>query len=150
MSVHFAGVNGPAQEASAIGLEESLTNGFFPKQIEEYDARKNVLLQKLDALGLPYTVPHGAYFVLVNTKRLEIPAEFESLDLIKSRARDWRAAWFVAKTAGVVAIPVTDFYSKEHEGQGEEWIRLAFCKDEGTLAAAGDRLLKLKPYIKDN
>lgn len=86
--------------------------------------------------------------MLVNTSRLEIPDDFESLDLIKSRGRDWRAAWFVAKTAGVVAIPVTDFYSKEHEAMGEEWIRFAFCKDPQTLRDAGDRLLKLKPYIR--
>lgn len=142
-------MNGPAQEASAIGLELSQTNGFFPQQIQEYDERRKVLIEKLDALGLPYTIPHGAYFVLVNTKRLEIPDEFESLDLIKSRGRDWRAAWFVAKTAGVVAIPVTDFYSKEHESQGEDWIRFAFCKDPQTLRDAGDRLLKLKPYIRE-
>lgn len=90
--------NGPAQEAIASGLEQAQENGFFAKQVEEYTERKNVLLEGLDKLGLPYTVPEGAYFVMVNTSRLEIPEDFEVPDLIQGRARDWVVAWFVAQT----------------------------------------------------
>lgn len=70
------------------------------------------------------TLPEGAYFVLVNTARLEIPADFEVPDLIKGRARDWVVAWFVAQTAKVVLIPPTDFYSKPHWDLGKDWIRV--------------------------
>jgi hypothetical protein len=45
--------NGPAQEATAVGLEKALENAFFEKQIEEYEERKSVLLEGLDKLGLP-------------------------------------------------------------------------------------------------
>lgn len=90
--------NGPAQEAIAVGLEQAQENGFFAEQVKEYDERKNVLLEGLDKLGLPYTVPEGAYFVMVNTSRLEIPSDFEIPDLIKGRARDWVVAWFIAQT----------------------------------------------------
>ncbi|BGP18974.1 hypothetical protein JCM10213_002606 [Rhodosporidiobolus nylandii] len=142
-------VTGPAQEAVAVGLEKALENGFFENQVREYEERKNVLLEGLDKLGLPYTVPEGAYFVLVNTSRLEIPADFEVPELIHGRARDWIAAWFIAQTAKVVLIPPTDFYSKPHWGLGENYIRVAFCKDTDTLRQAGERLLALKPYIRD-
>ncbi|GAA6042628.1 hypothetical protein JCM8097_008251 [Rhodosporidiobolus ruineniae] len=142
-------VNGPAQEAVAVGIEKSLENGFFAKQVEEYDERKKVLLEGLDKLGLPYTVPQGAYFVLVNTSRLDIPADFEIPEIIEGRARDWVVAWFVAQKAKVVLIPPTDFYSKPHWGLGENWIRVAFCKDTDTLRQAGERLQALKPYIRD-
>ncbi|POY76012.1 hypothetical protein BMF94_0735 [Rhodotorula taiwanensis] len=141
--------NGPAQEAIAVGLERALENGFFQKQVEEYEERKDVLLEGLDKLGLPYTVPEGAYFVMVNTSQLEIPSDFEIPDLIKGRARDWVVAWFVAQTAKVVLIPPTDFYSKPHWNLGENWIRVAFCKDPGTLRQATERLLALKPYIRE-
>ena len=70
------------------------------------------------------TVPEGAYFVLVNTARLEIPSDFAVPDMIKDRARDWVVAWFVAQTAKVVLIPPTDFYSKEHWDLGKDWIRV--------------------------
>ncbi|KWU44639.1 PLP-dependent transferase [Rhodotorula sp. JG-1b] len=141
--------NGPAQEAIAVGLEQAQENGFFAQQVQEYDERKNVLLEGLDKLGLPYTVPEGAYFVMVNTSRLEIPSDFEIPDLIKGRARDWVVAWFIAQTAKVVLIPPTDFYSKPHWNLGENWIRVAFCKDPDTLRQATERLLALKPYIRD-
>lgn len=91
-------VNGPAQEATATGIEKALENGFFDEQREAYEERKNVLLEGLDKLGLPYTVPHGAYFVLVNTSRLQIPEDFEIPKLIEGRARDWVCAWFIAQT----------------------------------------------------
>ncbi|GAA5829172.1 hypothetical protein JCM11251_004149 [Rhodosporidiobolus azoricus] len=141
-------VNGPSQEAMAAGVEQALENGFWEKQVKEYEERKEVLLEGLDKLGLPYTVPHGAYFVLVNTERLEIPADFEVPDLIKGRARDWIVAWFVAQTAKVVLIPPTDFYSEPHWHLGENYIRVAFCKDTETLGQAGERLQALKPYIR--
>lgn len=84
-------------------------------------------------------------------------------------ARDWHAAWFVAQTAGVVSIPPTDFYDESHWGLGENFLRLlvlvltstslpsahieairrAFCKDPQMLKDASERLLKLKPYIRD-
>ncbi|GAA5973367.1 hypothetical protein JCM11641_003095 [Rhodosporidiobolus odoratus] len=142
-------VNGPAQEAVAAGLEQALENGFFEDQVKAYEERKQVILEGLDKLGLPYTVPQGAYFVLVNTSRLEIPADFEIPDLIKGRARDWVAAWFIAQTAKVVLIPPTDFYSQPHWNLGENYIRVAFCKDPETLRQASERLLALKPYIRD-
>ncbi|GJN88082.1 hypothetical protein Rhopal_001038-T1 [Rhodotorula paludigena] len=138
--------NGPAQEAVAVGLEQALENGFFEDQIKAYEERRAVLLEGLDKLG---TVPEGAYFVLVNTSRLEIPADFEIPTLIEGRARDWVVAWFVAQTAKVVLIPPTDFYSQPHWNLGSDWIRVAFCKDTDTLRAAGERLLALKPYIRD-
>jgi len=91
-------VNGPAQEATATGIEKALQNGYFEDQRKAYDERKSVLLEGLDKLGLPYTVPHGAYFVLVNTSRLQIPEDFEVPTLIEGRARDWVCAWFIAQT----------------------------------------------------
>ncbi|KAK4699580.1 kynurenine aminotransferase, partial [Phenoliferia sp. Uapishka_3] len=139
----------PSQEASAIGIEMAIENGFFKKQVGEYEERRAVLIEGLDKLGLPYTVPDGAYFILVNTARLEIPEDFPVPDMIKGRARDWKAAWFIAQTAGVVCIPPTDFYSEPHWSMGENFIRLAFCKDVDVLRAASERLLKLKPYIRD-
>ncbi|BGP37437.1 arylformamidase [Rhodotorula kratochvilovae] len=122
--------NGPAQEAVASGVEQALENGFFEDQVKA-------------------TVPEGAYFVLVNTARLEIPADFETPDLIKGRSRDWVVAWFIAQTAKVVLIPPTDFYSQPHWSLGSDWIRVAFCKDTDTLRAASERLLALKPYIRE-
>merc|ERR1711939_349208 len=139
--------NSPAQEAAGDSIVQALDNGFFDKQRDEYIERRQVLMEGLDKLGLPYTVPDGAYYILVNIERLQIPDDFETLDIIKHKPNDWRAAWFIAKTAGVVTIPPTDFYSAGHTDIGEKFIRIAFCKDPDTLRAACERLLQLEPYI---
>lgn len=44
------------------------------------------------------TIPQGAYFVLINTEKLQIPEDFKTHDAIAHRAKDWRAAWFIAQT----------------------------------------------------
>lgn len=46
-------VNSPAQEAAAVGIQKALENGFFERQIEEYDERRKVICEGLDQLGLP-------------------------------------------------------------------------------------------------
>ena len=46
-------VNSPAQEAVASGINQALDNGFFQKQIDQYDSRKKVMCEGLDKLGLP-------------------------------------------------------------------------------------------------
>ncbi|PLW34057.1 hypothetical protein PCASD_14488 [Puccinia coronata f. sp. avenae] len=119
----------PLQEALATGFQAAKKENFFETQCAQYQARRDLLLRYLDQLGLPYTVPDGSYFVLVETSKVKIPASFEILSLIKTRSRDWHMCWFVAKVAGVVCIPPSDFYSSDHVSIGENFIRIAFCKD---------------------
>lgn len=140
--------NSVAQSAIAVGLEDAGKYQFFETQNAEYEERRNVLMEGLDAVGLPYTVPEGAYFLLVNTATLEIPKDYAFPALLDGRARDWYVSWFIAHYAGVITIPPTDFYSKPHWPLGENFIRIAFCKDLQTLRDACERLLKLKPFIK--
>jgi len=140
--------SGPFQEATASGLEQVVENGFFEQQIKEYEERLAVIREGLDDIGLPYTVPQGSYFVLVETDKLDIPDDFQIPEMIKMFAADYRAAWFVAETAGVVSIPGSAFYCREHWHIGERFLRFAFCKDLDTLRACNERLKKLKPFIK--
>jgi len=137
----------PLQEALATGFQIAQKENFFETQRAQYEARRDLLLGFLDQLGLPYTIPDGSYFVLVESSKVKIPSDFEMLSLIKTRSRDWHMCWFIAKVAGVVCIPPSDFYSSDHVSIGENFIRIAFCKDLDTLKEAGQRLQKLKPYI---
>jgi len=136
----------PLQEAVAGAFENQGT--FFEDQNKAYIERREVLTQALDRLKIGYTQPDGAYFIFVDIEKLKIPDDFETLDIIKDRTRDWRAAWFIAQTCGVVVIPPTDFYSKENANIGANYIRLAFCKDLETLRQGGERLQKLAPYLE--
>jgi kynurenine aminotransferase len=57
--------NSPLQEAAAAGLEQAKTNGFFAKQTKEYIERRTTLVRAFDKLGMKYTLPEGAYFILL-------------------------------------------------------------------------------------
>lgn len=43
-----------------------------------------------------------SYFLLVENSKIKIPADFEMIDIVKKRPRDWQVSWFIAKVAGVV------------------------------------------------
>ena len=41
------------------------------------------MLASLDAVGLPYTIPDGAYFVLVQNESIQIPDDFVIPDMVR-------------------------------------------------------------------
>lgn len=140
--------NTPLQMAVATGIEKADENKFFENQKEWYEKLRDILLKQLDRLGLPYTIPQGSYFVLVNTERLHMPEDYVVPDIVKNRTIDWQKAFWIAETAGVVTIPPTDFYPPHLHDIGSKFLRIAYCKQPETIEAAGERLMKLKPYIK--
>ena len=57
--------NSPLQEAAAAGLEQAAERQFFETQLQEYQERRDVFISVFDQLGVTYTLPEGAYFVLM-------------------------------------------------------------------------------------
>ncbi|KAG0002534.1 hypothetical protein BGZ80_011051 [Entomortierella chlamydospora] len=141
-------VNSPLQEAIAIGFEKAEEQKFFGSQVSAYEHKREKLLSVFRELGLPATVPDGSYFILVNTDKIQVPQDYVFPDLLYKRPRDFRTCYWLAKEIGVVAIPPSEFYSKENQNLAEKFARFAFCKTDETLDAAAERLLKLKAYIK--
>lgn len=142
--------NSIAAEAAAVGVEEAAQRGFYQSQIQEYEARRGQLCSALDTLGLPYTLPEGAYFIMVDASAIQIPEDYPFPEDVQ---KHYRTAYFVAKEAKVVCIPATAFVSEEHVPMFEKWLRLSFCKDEegregGELEKGGKQLQALKKYIK--
>ena len=84
------------------------------------------MLGYLDRIGLNYTRPEGAYFVMVDVSPFGYASDIEF-------------AHWMAKEIGVAPVPGSSFFVK-----GENrYIRLNFAKNSATLHAAGERLLKL-------
>ncbi|KAI0753781.1 PLP-dependent transferase [Fomes fomentarius] len=139
--------NSPLQDAAAAGLEQARERKFFEQQLAEYAERRKVLTDAFEKLGLEYTWPEGAYFVLLNISRVRWPEDYPFPPTMEGRGRDFKAAWFIANEIGVSSIPVSEFYCEEHVGIGENYARFAFCKDLDTLRRAGERLQRLREYI---
>lgn len=81
--MYYLAVNSPLQEATAVGFEEAPATNFFPQQIAEYNERRAILASALDYLGLPYTMPDGAYFILINNERIKLPDDFVIPDMVR-------------------------------------------------------------------
>ncbi|KAI8970063.1 pyridoxal phosphate-dependent transferase [Mycotypha africana] len=143
-------VNSPCQEAIAAGLEESANEGstLFPDQINSYLRKRSILADLFDELNLPYTMPEGAYYILVNTAKIQIPKEFEFPAILDERGDDFKMCYWLTKQIGVCAIPPSEFYEKQHWPLAANFARFAFCKTDDVLEQAVERLKGLKAYIK--
>jgi kynurenine aminotransferase len=66
---------------------------------------------------------------MVNMKTLKMPEDYPVPDsVIKGRAKDFAMAYWLTKEIGVVAIPPTEFYTKDHRELAHDWLRFAVCK----------------------
>lgn len=113
----------------------------------EYLQKRSILSKLFDELELPYTVPEGAYFILVNTSKIQIPEDFVFPEILDDRGDDFKMCYWLTKQIGVCAIPPSEFYAKEHWPMAANFARFAFCKTDDVLEQAVERLRGLKPYI---
>ncbi|MGF7236952.1 MAG: aminotransferase class I/II-fold pyridoxal phosphate-dependent enzyme [Frankia sp.] len=115
----------PLQLAVAAALRECDRDGYFDRLRDDYRERRDVLVEALSDVGLEPTPAEGATFVLADTTGWR---EDEPLEV---------ARW-LARSAGVAALPLTSFCSGPGPAQG--LLRFAFCKDLTMLREAGSRL----------
>lgn len=120
--------NHPAQAAVAHAF--TLPSSYYEDYREMYTAKRELMMQGIEAAGLKAAIPRGTYFVMADFSDV-----FEGDDLAFSR--------FLIEQIGVAGIPPTSFYSAGHKLLGSKHLRFAFCKGDDTLSAAAERLAKL-------
>jgi aspartate/methionine/tyrosine aminotransferase len=109
---------------AALGAPDS----FFDDLRTSYTRKRDLLADGLARTGFEVYPPQGTYFMMAGHSRFGFP--------------DDRAfCRHLAETARVVAIPPSVFYHHPEDGAG--LVRFAFCKDEGTLSEALERLAVL-------
>ena len=119
------GAAAPLQEAAVAGLE--LPDSYYAGLRDLYTAKRDLFLPALRAMGLPFSEPAGAYYVLVDISSLGFPRALDA------------AEWFV-REIGVAGVPGSSFF-REPENR---YLRFHFAKRAETLQAAGERLLKVR------
>lgn len=137
----------PLQEAVANSINDALEINYFENMRQEYKHKYDIFTSVFKELGLPYTEPEGTYFILVDFSKVKIPEGYSYPEEIANKAKDFRIAYWLINELGVVAIPPTEFYIKEHEKAAENLLRFAVCKDDQYLEKAVDRLRLLKNYM---
>jgi N-succinyldiaminopimelate aminotransferase len=107
----------PFQPAIAHALDHE---GAFHEQLrDDLAARRDLLCEGLDALGLEVHVPQGTYFVTTDVSSLGHRDGIAFCTAIADRAK-------------VVAIPTQVFY-EDDSPHGRHLIRWAFCKEREML-----------------
>jgi N-succinyldiaminopimelate aminotransferase len=121
-------VHHPTQEAIARALQSA--DSYYTDLKKMYEGKRQLLLQALEAAGLPYYTPEGTYFVLADFSGVfqGTPQEF---------------ARYLIREIGVAAIPPETFYCPQHAHLGGKYLRFSFCKSDEQLLQAGERLARL-------
>jgi aminotransferase len=119
------GAAAPLQEAAVTALELPLD--YYTKLTNAYIRKRDLLMGYLDAAGLTYTVPQGAYYVMVDVSAFGVRD-----DKVFCR--------WLAKDTGVAAVPGSSFFHEEVN----HLIRLHFARSESILSEAGERLRGLR------
>lgn len=112
-----------------MGLK--LPEAYYVQLQQIYTEKKELFLKGLDAAGLTYTEPQGAYYVLVDISAFGAP-------------NDTVFCQWLAKEVGVAAVPGSSFFKEEVN----HLIRFHFAKKTETLEEAVKRLQTIREKVR--
>lgn len=121
------GAAAPLQRAGAAAMK--MPQSYYEKLAREYQERRDIMLNILDEAGIHYYKPEGAYYVWCDI------SEF-------GYENDVKFTEFLVQDIGVAVVPGSSFFRPGD--RGHKYIRFCFAKKPETLAAARERLLRLK------
>ena len=121
----------PLMEAAVVGLD--MPDSYYEEFGAHYAHMKKLFTEGLDRIGIPYTDPQGAYFVLADVS-----------PYMKKGQTDVEFCEELARKVGVGAVPGTSFFSEKGVNN---IVRLHFAKLDSTLNEALDRLSHIKEKL---
>lgn len=121
------GCASPLMEAAVVGLE--MPDSYYEEFGEHYAHMKKLFTKGLSDIGIPFTDPQGAYFVLADIS-----------PYIKPGQSDVEFCEWMATEIGVASVPGSSFFMENINNI----VRLHFAKKDDTLYEALNRLEKLK------
>ncbi|HMI52166.1 MAG TPA: aminotransferase class I/II-fold pyridoxal phosphate-dependent enzyme [Candidatus Saccharimonadales bacterium] len=121
------GAAAPLQQAGALALKSP--ESYYEQLATTYAQKRERLLKILTDAGITVYKPRGAYYVMTDIARFGYPD-------------DIAFAKFLVEKIGVACVPGSSFYRNAADGASQ--VRFTFCKKEETLAAAEQRLAKLR------
>lgn len=148
----------PIQNTIADCLD--LANDSYKNKTTYYDwirlhymNRRNYLLNEVVKTkhfeNSNFWIPEGGYFAVSDITQEKVENKnygFEDDNLMNVKdykfnyTKDFNFTLNMANDKNVVGIPFTPFFTKENKHLGENFVRLAFCKEAITIKTAVDRL----------
>ena len=117
------GAPAPLMEAAIAGLE--MPDSYYEEFGAHYAHMKKLFTDGLRQIGIPFTDPQGAYFVLANIG-----------PYLKKGQTDVQFCEEMAQKVGVACVPGTSFFKEDVN----DIVRVHFAKKDETLLEALDRL----------
>lgn len=124
------GAAAPLQEAAVVAL--NFDEAYYTELRAVYTAKRDFFIKGLERLGLTYTVPQGAYYVLVDISDFGAKSDLEFCE-------------WMAQEVGVAAVPGSSFFKEDVN----HLIRFHFAKKQETLEEALKRLENLRSKYKE-
>ncbi|MDR1891855.1 MAG: aminotransferase class I/II-fold pyridoxal phosphate-dependent enzyme [Oscillospiraceae bacterium] len=122
------GAAAPLQEAAVVGLR--FPQSYYDGLLKTYTAKRDLFLDGLRQIGLPFTEPQGAYYVMLDISEFESDNDLEFCERL-------------AEKVGVGAVPGSSFFREPVN----HLIRLHFAKTEATLTEALNRLQGIRKIL---
>lgn len=124
------GAAAPLMEAATVGLK--FDDKYYDELAAHYAHMKEVFVGGLEKLGLKYTDPQGAYYVLVDVSELGVKDDVKFCE-------------WLAQYVGVAAVPGSSFFREDVNNL----IRFHFAKQDDTLNEAINRLAGLRKAVAE-
>ena len=121
------GAPSPLMEAAVVGLD--MPDSYYKEFGDHYAHMKKLFTDGLTAMGMEYTDPQGAYFVLANIGQYLKPGQSDVDFCVE-----------MTQKVGVACVPGSSFF-KENVN---DIVRVHFAKKDETLYEALNRLNDLK------
>lgn len=118
------GAAAPLQEAAVAGL--NLPDSYYQELRGIYTEKKDFFLKGLEDIGLQYTNPQGAYYVMVDISKFGYASDVAFCERMAEKIK-------------VAAVPGSSFFREDVN----HLIRFHFAKKKDTLQLALDRLSRL-------
>ncbi len=123
------GAAAPLMEAATVGL--LFPDSYYEELQAHYTHMKNLFVNGLKDIGLQFTEPQGAYYVLVDIGEFGYDSDLVFCENL-------------AEKVGVGAVPGSSFFKEDVN----HLIRFHFAKRDETLNAALDNLSRIRTKLK--
>ncbi|XP_060010135.1 kynurenine--oxoglutarate transaminase 1 isoform X2 [Lagenorhynchus albirostris] len=135
-----------AQSFEREQLHFGQPSSYFVQLPQAIQRCRDHMVQSLKSVGLRPVIPQGSYFLITDIS--EFKSKMPNLPGAADEPYDRRFVKWMIKNKGLMAIPVSIFYSVPHQKLFDHYIRFCFMKDESTLQAMDKKLQKWKDELR--
>ncbi|XP_015352958.1 kynurenine--oxoglutarate transaminase 1 isoform X1 [Marmota monax] len=120
-------------------------SSYFVQLPKAMQRNRDHMTHSLQSVGLKPVLSQGSYFLIADIS--DFKSKMPDLPGAAEEPYDRRFVKWMIKNKGLVAIPVSIFYSVPHQKDFDHYIRFCFVKDEATLQAMDKKLQKWKAEL---